>query len=228
MSFGTAKLPPLGAPPGRSPFRSPKGLATALTVLLGLCAATRLFTGAAGINRYLVLDALVEGGAADAVPSWQLYSRGLSFAVTAMVVTAVVFVVWFHRVRVNAGGYAPGMFGGFVGGTGWAVGVWFIPLVGWTVLAYMIAVKVWAAGASRLSGSSARPVSAAPVAAWAGSFGAAMLVAVAANRLAAGAVTDAEFRDSVLVGVASDVLYVVAAGCAIVFVRRLSAMQSRA
>ncbi|MGW7437043.1 DUF4328 domain-containing protein [Streptomyces sp. NPDC054849] len=230
MSFGTSSLPPLGAPPVRRAFRSPKGLATALTVLLGLCATTRLLSLGAGVNRYLVMDTAVEGGVADPDPSWRLYSMALSLALLAMAATAVVFVVWFHRVRVNAGAFAPGMFGrGMFGrSTGWAIGVWFIPLVGWTVLPYMIAVNVWAASASRLPGAASAPVSAAPVTAWVGSFGAAMLVSLASNQVADSATTGAALRDAVLVGAASDLLYAVAAGLAVLFVRRLSAMQSAA
>ncbi|MFF3209661.1 DUF4328 domain-containing protein [Streptomyces sp. NPDC002886] len=67
----------------------------------------------------------------------------------AMILTAVVCIVWFHRVRVNAGAYAQGA---IRGGAGWAIGVWFIPVVGCTVLRCLIALKVWSASASRLSG----------------------------------------------------------------------------
>ncbi|MGW0753574.1 DUF4328 domain-containing protein [Streptomyces sp. NPDC002587] len=202
--------------------RSPKGLATALTVLLGLCAATRLLAVAAGLNRYLAVDALPKGPVAGAGPSWPLYSMATSLVLLAMAPTAAVFVVWFHRVRANAGVYAPGMFSR---GAGWAIGVWFIPLVGWTLLAHMIAVNVWAASASRRPGSAASPVSAVPVAAWSGTFGAALLVSLAVGRFAAGATTRDGLRDAVLVAMASDLLFAVAAGLAVVFVRSLSAMQ---
>lgn len=41
-------------------------------------------------------------------------------------VTAVVFVVWFHRLRVNAGWWAPDR---QRRGPGWAIGGWFVPIV---------------------------------------------------------------------------------------------------
>ncbi|WP_329376825.1 DUF4328 domain-containing protein [Streptomyces sp. NBC_01351] len=223
MSFGTAKLPPLGAPPVRSLLRSPKGLATALTVLLGLCAATRVGAVAAGYNRYLALDALGTSPLVDAGPGWALYSGSTGLILLAMLPTAVVFVIWFHRVRVNAGVSAPGM---FRSGAGWAIGVWFIPVIGWTVLPFLLALKMWAASASRLPGSAGSPVSAAPVTAWAGALGVAMVVSVSANRLGATATTADGMGTSALVGMAADLMFAVAAGLAVVFVRRLSAMQS--
>ncbi|MCY0936533.1 DUF4328 domain-containing protein [Streptomyces sp. H34-S4] len=222
MSFAAAKLPPLGAPPARSRLRSPKGLATALTVLLGLCAATRLLAVAAGVNRYLALDSFTEFMRAGS--SSQLVYMSMSLVLMAMVPTAVVFIVWFHRVRVNADVYAAGT---FRGGPGWAIGMWFVPAVGWTVLPCLTALKVWAASAARLSGTAAL-ASAVPVVAWSGTFGAAMLASAGAGRLEGAAVGQSELRDAVLAAAASDLLFAVAAVLAVVFVRRLSAMQSAA
>ncbi|PWK74384.1 uncharacterized protein DUF4328 [Streptomyces sp. CG 926] len=215
MSFGTRSLPPLGPPPVRSSILSPGGLATALTVLLGVCAATRVLMVVAGADRYGALD-----GVTDPDPSWALYSAVMGMTLLAMVPTAVVFIIWFHRVRVNAGVFAPDM---FRRGAGWAIGVWFIPLVGPTLLAYGIAVRVWTASASKSApgGPASGSASMAPVAAWCATFGAAMLTSLATGRVA-------EARTSVLVGMASDLLYAVAALLAVVWVRRLSALQSRA
>ncbi|WP_328619739.1 DUF4328 domain-containing protein [Streptomyces sp. NBC_00354] len=220
MSFGTRSLPPLGAPPVRSLLRSPKGLATALTVLLGVCAATRTLMLAAGLNRYEAL-----GGAVDPEPSWRLFSMAMGLALLVMVPTAVVFIVWFHRVRVNAGVFAPEV---FRRGAGWAIGIWFIPFVGWTVLAHGIATRMWTASAPKPPRGVGASVSPVPVTAWSGAFGAAMLLSLASNRIGDKALTEAGLRDAVLVGMASDLVYAVAAGLAVVFVRRLSAMQSRA
>ncbi|MCX5403260.1 DUF4328 domain-containing protein [Streptomyces sp. NBC_00335] len=219
---GSARLSPLGAPPARSLLRSPKGLATALTVLLGLCALTRLLAVAAGVNRYFRLDEHTEPVGLG--HSGTLLTISVSLFMTAMIPAAVVFIVWFHRVRVNAGVYARGA---IRGGAGWAIGVWFIPVVGWTVLPCLIAMKVWAASASRLPGKAAL-TSPAPVFVWAGTFGAAMVASVAANRSAATALSDDAVRDAVLFGAASDLIYAVAAVAAILFVRRLSALQSAA
>ncbi|WP_371618974.1 DUF4328 domain-containing protein [Streptomyces sp. NBC_00454] len=222
MSAGTARLSPLGAPPARSLLRSPKGLATALTVLLGLCAATRLLAVAAGVNRYRALDGFEE--AVGLGHSGNLLMIATSLVLLAMIPTAVVFIVWFHRVRVNAGVYAQGT---FRGGAGWAIGVWFIPVLGWTVLPCLIAVKVWAASASRLPGKAAL-TSFGPVYAWAGALGAAMLASGGAGVFARGAATRDAVREAALLAAASDLVYAVAAGLAILFVRRLSAMQSAA
>ncbi|MFI5760961.1 DUF4328 domain-containing protein [Streptomyces sp. NPDC051563] len=220
MSAGTARLSPLGAPPPRSLLRSPKGLATALTVLLGLCAATRLLAAAAEVNRYRMRDSLTLSTGFGHPGT--LLSISMSLVMMAMLPTAVVFIVWFHRVRVNAGVYARGA---LRGGPGWAVGVWFVPVVGWTVLPCLIALKVWAASAARLPGKAAR-TSPAPVFAWAGAFAAAMLASGGASWFAGAAATQDAVDTALLVYAASDLVYVVAAVFAVLFVRRLSALQS--
>lgn len=220
MSTATARPSPPGAPQARSPLRSLRGLATALTVLLGLCAATRLLAAAAGVYRYRALDSFAE--VMGLGHSRTLLSMAMSLVLLATIPTAVVFIVWFHRVRVNAGVYAPGS---FRGGAGWAIGVWFIPVLGWTVLPCLIAAKVWKASASRLPGRAAA-ASPAPVFAWAGGLGAAMLASGAASWFADGGTSQGALREAALLGAGSDLVYAAAAGLAVLFVRRLSALQS--
>ncbi|WP_327256296.1 DUF4328 domain-containing protein [Streptomyces sp. NBC_01244] len=219
---GSARLSPLGAPPARSLLRSPKGLATALTVLLGLCGLTRLLAAAAGVNRYRTLDSF--GPSTGLGHPGTLLTISMSLVMMAMLPTAVVFIVWFHRVRVNAGVYARGAFGG---GAGWAIGVWFIPVVGWTVLPCLMAMKVWSTSASRLPGKAAL-TSPAPVFVWAGTFGAAMLASGGAGWFAGEATGDDAAGDAILLAAGSDLVYAVAAVSAVLFVRRLSALQSAA
>lgn len=218
MSFGTRSLPPLGAPPSRSLLRSPRGLATALTVLLALCALTRLLLLAADAGWYLALD-----GTRDTDQARRLYTMATSGSLLATLATAVVFIVWFHRVRVNAGVYAPEL---FRRGPGWAVAVWFIPFVGWTFLAHGVATSIWAASAPKPARGGA-PVSTAPVTAWSATFGAAMLASLVSARMDGAAGTQAGLRDAALVAMVSDLLFVVAAGCAVVLVRKVSALQAR-
>ncbi|MFE5768014.1 DUF4328 domain-containing protein [Streptomyces sp. NPDC056485] len=218
MSFGTRSLPPLGAPPDRSLLRSPRGLATALTVLLALCALTRLLLLAADAGWYLALD-----GTRDTDPAWRLSTMATSGSLLAMLPTAVVFIVWFHRVRVNAGVHAPEL---FRRGPGWAVAIWFIPFVGWTLLAHGVATSVWAASAPKPARGGA-PVSMAPVTAWSATFGAAMLASLVSARMGGAAGTQAGLRDAALVAMVSDLLFVVAAGCAVVLVRKVSALQAQ-
>ncbi|MGW6706438.1 DUF4328 domain-containing protein [Streptomyces sp. NPDC054956] len=220
MSTGTTKPPGLGVPPANRLLRSPKSLATALTVLLGLCAVTHLLAAAAEVNRYVAMESFAEFTG----PGWssQLVSVAIGLVMLATVPTAVVFIIWFHRVRVNAGVYAPGA---FRAGAGWAIGVWFVPVVGWFALPCLTALKVWSASASRLPGNLA-PASAVPVVAWSGAYGVALMASGGAGWVSRGATTRPEVRDSLLVYVASDLLFAVAAVLAVLFVRRLSAMQT--
>ncbi|MFE2550395.1 DUF4328 domain-containing protein [Streptomyces sp. NPDC059355] len=214
MSFGTRSLPPLGAPPARSLLRSPRGPATALTVLLGVCAATRLLLFAADAGWYLALDGArvaVRGGHQPVAAGDAPHGRGLRRLVPP-------------GPGERGGVFAPEL---FRRGPGWAIGIWFIPFVGCTFLAYGIATGVWAAGAPK-SSRAAAPVSAAPVTAWSVSFGAAMLASLVSGRMGAAAEAQAGLRAAALVAMASDLLFVVAAGFAVVFVRKVSAMQARA
>ncbi|MCX5150836.1 hypothetical protein OHB36_29475 [Streptomyces sp. NBC_00320] len=84
-----------------------------------------------------------------------------------------------------------------------------------------------AASASRQFRSAA-PVSAAPVTAWSVAFGAAMLASLVSSRMGAAADTQAGLREATPVAMACDLLFVVAAGFAVVLVRKVSALQAQA
>ncbi|MEU4497552.1 DUF4328 domain-containing protein [Streptomyces sp. NPDC023998] len=59
----------------------------------------------------------------------------------AQFATAVVFIIWFHRVRANADVFAPDL---QRRGRGWAIGGWFVP-IGNFYLPRAIAADIWAA-----------------------------------------------------------------------------------
>ncbi|MET7621874.1 DUF4328 domain-containing protein [Streptomyces sp. NPDC005408] len=55
--------------------------------------------------------------------------------------TAVVFIIWFHRVRANAEEFAPDL---QRRRPGWAIGGWFVP-IGNFYIPRAIATDIWAA-----------------------------------------------------------------------------------
>ncbi len=136
---------PLSTGPAAAP-RSPVGLSYAVTALLCAIVAADCFA------LFVSFRARGQWGG--------LASEGFSYIATAelertetlllwsslvyapvLVATAVVFLVWFFRVRRNAEVFAPDL---QRRGPGWAIGTWFIPVANlW--MPRGVAVDIWAA-----------------------------------------------------------------------------------
>lgn len=225
---------PVG-PPAPSPYtapdvkgvrlRAPTGLAIALTVL---------FTLVIGFGVYALyadwhLRALMERLLADpaAVSDDELYrSERLTGLVgtiqgNALIVTGIVFVAWFHRVRTNADVFAPGA---DKLGRGWAIGAWFVPLANlW--LPYRIAVTTWGSSTPFAADGDYRRFPLTLVNLWWGAFVLARLLGWYAGMSYARAESSGAVRDAATTMLVGDALEVVAAVLAVLFVRKLTAMQ---
>ncbi|MFF3685506.1 DUF4328 domain-containing protein [Streptomyces sp. NPDC002187] len=142
---------PLAAPavPGRRwlpALRSPVGLGRAVVALLGLVIVSDLAAIAASLNVRRVVNGFTGGGSAayaideaDQADLWMAIASG--FGAVAVLATAVVFLVWFSRVRANAGVFAPDL---MTRNSGWAIGGWFVPLANlW--IPRSVAADVWKA-----------------------------------------------------------------------------------
>ncbi|MER5279869.1 DUF4328 domain-containing protein [Streptomyces sp. NPDC002809] len=218
-------LMPTPAGPQTTRFlRSPVGLGKAVCVLLGAVAVADVLALGAGVHSRQVLS---EGMADDFLTydeaagdrADMLYQASGSLQVLTFLATVVVFLVWFRRVRLNAevfDAYAHSM------RPGWAIGAWFVP-VGALWLPHRVASGIWTASSP---GGSSRPT--APrglLHAW----WAALLCSVAFSRYAEQVYSDAEEPDEILNAfdqvMAADAFDIVAAVLAILFVRRLNAMQ---
>jgi len=125
--------PPLGvapmAPPvgGAGSLRSPVGLGKAAAILLGVVIAADLFAIGVDVNMYEVAGSIADGAfgaSADRKADRADMLNGMagSIQVTMMLATMVVFLVWFHRVRVNAEVFAADRHSK---ARGWAVWGWF-------------------------------------------------------------------------------------------------------
>ncbi|MFG2617599.1 DUF4328 domain-containing protein [Streptomyces sp. NPDC048507] len=153
-------------PPAAEVLRSPRGLAVAVAVLLGVAALTAVLGSAADLYTWSLMQdvradplgvaqSTLEG--ADVLTSLAGRLQGL-----ALLATGIVFVIWFHRVRVNGQIFNPGA---FTRSSGWAIGAWFIP-VGNFFLPYGIASQTWAASVQLGPDGSFRRFSTAPLTAW--------------------------------------------------------------
>lgn len=205
-------------------LRSPVGLGKAVCVLLGAVAVADVLAIGAGIHSRQVYgdgmaDDFLRFDEALADRADMLYQAAGSLQVLTLLATMVVFIIWFRRVRLNAevfDPYAHSM------RPGWAVGSWFVP-IGALWLPHRVANGVWTASSS--GGSNRPPTPRGPLHAW----WAALLCAQIFSGYAEQVSSDAEERDEVLSGfdlvMVSDVLDIAAAVLAILFVRRLTAMQ---
>ncbi|MFE9017442.1 DUF4328 domain-containing protein [Streptomyces sp. NPDC007808] len=214
---------PLMAPPHGHNARlsSPVGLGRAVAVLLGLVIATDLFAVWADIMSYDVLGTLADGDFTEAVQRRAERADSLSAAAgvaqtVALLSTGVVFLVWFHRVRVNAEVFDPF---GHRKKRGWAVGGWFVPIVNlW--FPRRVALDVWDASS---------PWAAPRPHGLVNSWWTAWVISLLAGRISATtyrrAETAAEVRRAVGQVLFSDAVDIVAAVLAIVFVRALTRMQ---
>lgn len=218
---------PYAAPwPATDVLRSPRGLAVAVTALLGVAAAVNLFSAA--ISGYVFsLMKRVSADPAD-VGQGTLDRSDILTAVAGflqaliLLATAVVFIIWFHRVRVNGEIMRPDA---FVQKRGWAIGAWFIP-IGNLFLPFQIAKQTWTASTQLGPDGSFREVSAAPLNAWWALWASSLVLDRVFSLMYKGADTPEALRDASAVGMVTDLVTVAAAVLAIVFVRKLTAMQT--
>jgi hypothetical protein len=202
-------------------LRSPVGLGRAAAVVLGLVIAADLFAIWADLVTYDVTGDLMDGAAGSAVSrradhADTLYSAAGSAQTAALLTSVVVFLCWFHRVRVNAEVFNPF---GHSKTRGWAIGGWFTPIVNlW--FPRRITLDIWDA-----SSPWGAPRSHAPVNAWWTLWILSLLADRAGTTQYTRAGTAEEIHDAVLQVMFSDVVDIAAAALAILVVLRLTRMQ---
>ncbi|MEU6883456.1 DUF4328 domain-containing protein [Streptomyces sp. NPDC046712] len=143
-----------------------------------------------------------------------------SIAFTLYVATGIVFIVWFHRLRRNAGVWAGDLQSR---GPGWAIGGWFIP-IGNLWIPRGIAVDIWRA--SRLAPYAADGKSELTLLnSWWGFWVAGTVVDRIAARLYSNAYTADAYVTAASWSFVGYALDIAAAVLAIRFVPRLTSMQ---
>ncbi|MER5810114.1 DUF4328 domain-containing protein [Streptomyces sp. NPDC002033] len=213
-------------PPAVEVLRSPRGLAVTVAVLLGVAALTAVLGTAADLytwslmkdvraDPFKVAQSTLEG--ADVLTSLAGGFQGL-----ALLATAVVFVIWFHRVRVNGQIFNPGA---FTRSSGWAIGAWFIP-VGNLFLPYGIAAQTWAASVQLGPDGSFRRYSTAPLTAWWVLWVLSRVLDAVGTALGSRAENPEALGTVSALGAFTGLTSVAAAVMGIVFVLKLTALQS--
>ncbi len=216
MSFNAV---PVSA--GRPARRPSRGWATAVTVLLALAAVADLFAVYADYNVYSLMGDVLSASDDDLSRADVLYAAAGLWQVVSMLATAVVFVIWFYRARDNAEYFAQDI---CTMGHGWAIGAWFVPVANlW--LPYRVAREVWQASAQSMPDGSWRKVSHAPVKAWWFLWIGSLAVDKIGSTFYNHADSANALRQASIVVMVSDLLSVAAAVFAILFVRKLTAMQ---
>jgi hypothetical protein len=110
-------------------FSSPRGLATALTALLGVCIGLWALGVIADTRMMSVLTGIEDGDFSafeDYDDANDFYTGVGVLQLLGILGTGIVFIIWFHRSRVNAELFEPS---GQRMGRGWAIGAWFTPVV---------------------------------------------------------------------------------------------------
>jgi hypothetical protein len=212
-------------------FSSLSGLATGLTVLLGVAAVAALVASIGYFGRAGAVDDFGAGigGIAAIDDGDAAVRRGFAMVLPIVLATWVVMIVWQFRHAQNA----EKLRGPLGLGPGWAIGGWFIPL-GYFVLPGMQIGQAAKASDPGLGPGDLRAKGKLPAAivAWAVLFGAAICLFVAGNSsrpaneeiassLDEYAMADRLVAAGMLVGAA-------AAVAAIMMVRTLTARQQRA
>ncbi|WP_371680074.1 DUF4328 domain-containing protein [Streptomyces sp. NBC_01276] len=212
--------------PAAPVLRSPRGLATAVTVLLCAAAVAALLGCVADLYTW----SLMKDVQADPFAVQQHTLEGADLLTTltggfqglTLLATAVVFVIWFHRVRTNGGIFNPGA---FTRSAGWAVGAWFIPF-GNLFLPYRVAAQTWAASVQLGPDGSFRRVSTVPLTSWWILWVLSRVLDTTATLLGSRADTPQALRTASALGAFAGLTTVAAAGLGIVFVLRLTALQN--
>ncbi|MFE1009759.1 DUF4328 domain-containing protein [Streptomyces sp. NPDC058794] len=224
MTYASTPVPSSHPPAPGPVLRSPVGLAQAVTALLGVVVVADLLIVAASLNMRSLMGEVASGGVADfdegeASRADYAMAGSAVLYVVAMLATAVVFVIWFHRVRHNAEVFAPDTQSR---APGWAIACWFIPIANLWIPRGIAADVLRAAQPDPYSGS---PRHRGILNAWWGAW----VWAVVFDRYASRTYDDAQDVDAihdaaglVMAGAGFDAL---AAVLAILFVRRLTAAQ---
>ncbi|WP_309057720.1 DUF4328 domain-containing protein [Streptomyces sp.] len=201
-------------------LRDPKDLAFAVTALLGATVLADALALHAGSELWTAVTDSPSGDVSPRDLARALVVGTALLQALLLVATGTVFVIWFHRLRLNAEVWAGDVHSRT---PGWAIGGWFIPVAGlWIPCA--IATEIWRAS---------RPDPSAPdrrgefllLRGWWLVFVADLVLArVAAWRLGRAETFEA-YASAARWLLASDALDMAAAVLAILFVRRLTSMQ---
>ncbi|RLU99304.1 hypothetical protein CTZ27_15285 [Streptomyces griseocarneus] len=220
-----------GRPPAHLPgprLSSPEGPARTVLWLLGLCILADAVSLVANALTFRLMDKAVDDGADPMSYDEAQWSDGLTAVsglaqMVLLLLTAVAFLVWFHQVRINAEVFRPD---GHRMRRGWTVWSWFVPVVNlW--FPKKIANDIWTASLPYEPDGSPQHAPRAVMNWWWGLWIATLVVDRVGDHINAKASAAEEFRLSTGVLFVANAVDIAAAVLAILFVRRLTALQHR-
>ncbi|MEE1758999.1 MULTISPECIES: DUF4328 domain-containing protein [unclassified Streptomyces] len=224
VGAGLPKAPPpvVGVPLGPPPLlQSPVVLGRVVTILLGAVVVADLVAVWADLALLDVMNRMVADDwsvALERDSDWAdvLIALAATLQTFTYLATAVVFLVWFHRVRVNAEVFDPF---GHRKKRGWAIAGWFVPVVNlW--FPRRIAVDCWEA-----SGPWRKPRSHALVNTWWTLWLLSLIAGEVGDRAYFRAEAVEEYRTAAQQMLFADSLEIVSAVFAALFVLALTRMQ---
>ncbi|MBC9717171.1 DUF4328 domain-containing protein [Streptomyces sp. TRM66268-LWL] len=202
-------------------LKSPVGLSKALMILLGVVGLTDLFAVFTGFNSLGVVNRLKDDPFtvpdADIESADVLYGAAGIGQTAAMVAAIVLFLCWFWRTRTNAEVFEPA---GHARSRGWAIGGWFIPF-GCFWIPRGIAGDIWRASAVDEQSRKEKLLNM-----WWGLWVATTALGWIASRQYARAESLDAVHSALVSVLVTDALDIAAVIAAILFVRRLTAMQT--
>ncbi|WP_051810281.1 DUF4328 domain-containing protein [Streptomyces sp. NRRL S-378] len=206
-------------------LRSAVGLAIVLTVLCVVSIGCGAYAVYADWTTWALMGRLLSDpgavGDVDLGRGESLILLAASVQSKALIVTCVVFIVWFHLVRTNAGVLASGS---DKPASGVAIGARFVPLANlW--LPYRIAATTWESSRPLRADGSDRSFPSALVNFWWGTFAAARVLGWCGGMAYSLAESPGAVRYAATTMLVGDVLDIVAAALAPLFALRLTAMQ---
>lgn len=206
-------------------LRSPVGLSKAVSVLLSVGILVDLLSIATGLNLRSALadedSQTLPVYSSESVNANTLYSNVSGLQMLALLATAVVFIVWFRRVRLNAEVFDASQ---QPMKPGWAIGAWFVPIAQFW-LPRRVAKGVWAASARFDADGNWRTESTAPLDRWWAAWVLSAIFGRVASEVYQRAGDVEGIRDATALYMAADLVNILAAVLAIVFVRQLTRMQ---
>ncbi|MEV6249881.1 DUF4328 domain-containing protein [Streptomyces sp. NPDC051742] len=198
-------------------LRNPNGLSYAVIALLAGNIVFDVLLGLVDVRDLTAQDPLSTGPAGVGALNLGV---AYSMAFTVYVATAVVFIVWFYRLRKNAEVWAGDL---QTRKPGYAIGGWFIP-IGNFWIPRAVAVEIWRASRwEPYAADGKRELTL--LNSWWTCLLAANITNWISGKLFQSAQTVAEYDTASTWSLAGYALDIVAAVLAILFVRRLTSMQ---
>lgn len=210
---------------GYATYKDPGGLAMAVIVLLACGIAVDLLALLASANQVSVANALLSNPFGVSVARRDA-SDGLNaiaalLQIIALAATAVLFVIWFYRVRVNAEYFGPNS---QRKGRGWAIGAWFVPVASlW--FPKQMADDMWDASTPALPDGGRPRVSHGLLNGWWALWISSLIIGRFVDRIFTDTETAEGIHDAGVASMISDVVSIAAALLAILVVRKLSDRQ---